>query len=88
MSSNGILNEPKRAKCRMCRCSKKTEYLKKVGEVHHGFATGYVWECINIKKCDLAAMNKLKKLTLSPNSRARILQSIKDGRIKKYSIFI
>lgn len=60
MASNGLLKRAKTGKCRMCYRVRSTDkYLKAVGEVHHGSATGHIWECKDEKECEEAANKKI-----------------------------
>ncbi len=56
MASNGIMNYAKGGKCRICLRVRNTDtQVKPVGEVRHGYATGYVWERIDRADCISAA---------------------------------
>ena len=60
MASNGLLNKAKRGKCRICNRVRSTaKYLKAVGEVRHGYATGQIWECKDFEDCEEVAMKKI-----------------------------
>ncbi len=85
MASNGLQNTAKAGTCRMCQRVRNTEkYLKAVGEVHHGFAVGHIWECKDVSDCDAAIHLKLGNS--SERLKARIELSIKYGRLKEYII--
>jgi hypothetical protein len=85
MASNGHMNEPKTGTCRMCRRARSTQYLKKVGEVAHGFATGYIWECIDsIENCDIAIHRKLNSNKTSYVELNKIEIAQDEGRYEKY----
>lgn len=87
MASNGLLDRAKKGTCRICQRVRNTkEQVKAVGEVHHGFAVGHVWECIDIKDCDKVANEKLKK-NISGLIRGRIENSLKLGRFTEYKTF-
>lgn len=86
MASDGLLNKAKKGTCRICQRSRKTDtQVKAVGEVHHGFATGHIWECINIKDCNKVAMEKLQKPQLNGSVRNKIETGLKRGRFTKYT---
>jgi hypothetical protein len=52
MASNGLLNRAKKGKCRICQRQRCTEkHVRAVGEVSHGYATGHIWECIDVVEC-------------------------------------
>lgn len=43
MASNGLDSTAKSGKCRICQRVRNTsKYLKAVGEVRHGYATGHI----------------------------------------------
>lgn len=83
MSSNGLINKAKSGKCRICQRVRRTQFLKAVGEVHHGFATGYIWECANAENCDMDAKAKIE---FNHKHKPIIEQALKQGRFKEYSI--
>lgn len=61
MASNGLLQRAKTGTCRVCqrrRCTNK--HVKVVGEVRRGYATGHIWECINIADCNKVAKQRIK----------------------------
>lgn len=83
MASNGLINKAKTGTCRMClrrRCTEK--YVSPVAEVHHGFATGYVWECNDIQDCESEIKNKLNKYPKHHRIHQKILTAINKGRMK------
>jgi hypothetical protein len=84
MASNGLLNRAKNGKCRICRRSRCTEkYVKAVGEVHHGYATGHIWECIDADECEKVAI----KRAASHRPDSRLIQiALERGRLKEYII--
>lgn len=87
MASDGLLNRAKNGTCRICQRSRKTDtYVKAVGEVRHGFATGHIWECIDIADCDKAANERLQNCRLSGNVRAKIKIGLRCGRYTEYII--
>lgn len=62
MASNGLEKLAKKGKCRICqRVRNTTTQVKAVGEIHHGYATGHIWECIDQKECDNKAKEKIEK---------------------------
>lgn len=83
MASNGLNKQAKKGTCRICQRVRKAEFLKKVGEVSHGFAVGYIWECEDIDQCKLTANNKLKQ-PLNHVKRARIENALKAGNFTVY----
>ena len=88
MASNGLLNKAKNGTCRICQRSRSTnKYLKAVGEVHHGFATGHIWECVDTEECDKSAAEKLINNKVSHVIHAAIKEGLKRGRYTKYEIF-
>jgi hypothetical protein len=61
MASNGLLNRAKNGKCRNCKRVRNTaKYLNDVGEVRHGFAVGYIWECIDKDECNKSILTTTK----------------------------
>jgi hypothetical protein len=58
MASNGLLNKAKKGKCEYCLRVRKTAKLSIIGEVRHGFATGYKWKCDNAEDCQNAKLKK------------------------------
>ena len=70
MASNGLLNRAKKGTCRICQRSRSTfDKVKEVGEVRHGFAVGYIWECIDTTDCDKAAKERLQDMKLNSGER-------------------
>lgn len=89
MASNGIFFKAKKGTCRICqrvRCT--AEQVKAVGERHHGFATGYIWECIDTGDCDKVAERKLKEPTTNGVIAARIKTAIEKGRFTEYNVYV
>lgn len=73
----------------MCQRVRKVEYLKKVGEVRHGFAQGFIWECENEVSCEIAMAEFLDHP--SPKAllkKGKILHAQISGRWKEYKIFV
>jgi len=86
MASNGLLNKAKKGTCRICQRVRNTDnQVKAVGEVRHGYATGHIWECIDVEECDKKAKEKLEKHK-EGLIRARIEIALKIGRYKEYII--
>jgi len=86
MASNGLLNRAKRGTCHICRRSRCTiKHVKEVGEVRHGMATGYVWECI--EDCTEMAKERLENFSLSRYVRELIKQGLERGRFTYYKVF-
>jgi len=85
MSSNGLLNRAITGTCRICQRSRKTDiYLKSVGEVRRGYATGHIWECID--NCDEVANKRLHNYKLSGNVRAKIKIGLERGPLLQYTV--
>ena len=85
MASDGISHKAKNGKCRICHRYRNTgKHLKAVGEVHHGYATGHIWECIDTSDCDKVANEKLQS-NISGVVKANIQTALKVGRFKKYT---
>ena len=83
MASNGLLNRAKTGTCRICqRARNSNKYLKVVGEVRHGFATGYIWECIDEVDCNKVALQKISSNHLKKHVIENALQK---GRFKEYT---
>ncbi len=81
MASNGLLNRAKKGVCRMClrvRCTEK--HVKPVGEVHHGFATGYIWQCIDAGDCEKTIAIKLKANQPNTTVHEKIKHAVNAGR--------
>lgn len=88
MASNGLDNFAKSGKCRICQRVRNTEkYLKPVGEVRHGYATGHIWECENAEECQREAERKLNDSNISYLHKDRIKSALKQGRFTKYVIY-
>jgi len=81
MASNGLLKRAVKGTCRICQRVRNTSnQVKAVGEVHHGFATGHVWECIDIEDCEKVARNKLKECSQETLKHRRIKNALERGR--------
>ena len=82
MASNGLLKYPKTGMCHICQRVRKADYqVKAVGEVRHGYATGYIWECIDTEECDRVAKERIR----TGHPKAKIIEiNLKKGRIKGY----
>lgn len=88
MASNGLEIIAKKGKCRICqrvRCVNK--YLKAVGEVRHGFATGRIWECVNTDDCLCAAEKKLINPSVNHSTKIKIKAAIMQGHFNEYKIY-
>lgn len=71
----------------MClRCRDTQTQLKAVGEVVHGYATGHIWECVDIDGCDKAAQAKLVNPKTSSLNIGRLEVAARVGRLKSYQI--
>lgn len=89
MASNGLEQRAKAGVCRICQRRRSTEkHVKEVGEVRHGFATGYIWECIDAVDCEQAAKKKLKNKFISGRKRNKITTALEEGRFKEYKVFV
>lgn len=81
MASNGLLKRAKKGKCRMCLRVRDTDmHVKPVGEVHHGFATGHVWECKDVQDCEVAISKKLQDHPPGSIIHENIKCAVKIGR--------
>ena len=60
------------------RCTDK--HVKPVGETRKGFATGYIWECIDVADCEIAIVKKLKAHQEGTLIHEKIKASISIGR--------
>jgi hypothetical protein len=86
MASNGLTSRAGKGKCRICHRVRNTQTgVKAVGEVHHGFATGYIWECINIEECENVAIERAS--SCRPDSD-HIAMELRRGRLKKYECYV
>lgn len=89
MASDGLLNRAITGTCHMCQRARNVDkHLKAVGEVHHGYATGHIWECKKVEQCDESAKGRLNDKSLNPVKRNRIEISQKCGRITNYRIIV
>ena len=87
MASNGLIEIAKTGTCRMCLRARKTyKYLKTVGEVRHGYATGHIWECVDIDDCDKVASKKLSS-EICPTKKYKIKTAKETGRWKNYRYY-
>ena len=82
MASNGLEELAKKGKCRICyRVRETIIQVKAVGEVHHGYATGHIWECIDGKECENKAKEKIEK---KAKDWELIKIALRRGRFKQY----
>lgn len=89
MASNGLDNKAKKGTCRICQRVRNTDnQVKAVGEVRHGFATGHIWECIDIEDCDKAAKERLQNWRLNGNLRGKIEIGLQRGRFTEYLVVV
>ena len=89
MASDGLSKRAKKGICRICQRSRDTyKYVKAVGEVRHGFATGHIWECIDTTDCDKAANERLQSCRLNGNVRGKIKIGLKRGRFTEYMVVV
>lgn len=85
MSSNGFIKDAKRGKCHMClRTRNVIPHLKKVAEVNHGFAQGYIWECKDADECDSVLDKKIKEHPHDTAIGDQLRFNREHGRIKEY----
>ena len=88
MASNGLESIAKSGKCRICQRVRNTaKYLKAVGEVRHGYATGHIWECKNEEECQRVAERKLSDSKIPDWDKDRIKSALERGRYKEYIAF-
>ena len=88
MASNGLIQKAKTGTCRMCQRVRKTdEYLKAVGEVRHGFATGHIWECFDVEDCEKRMVSKLNDPKIDGLKKAFIKIAKERGRYTEYKCF-
>lgn len=88
MASNGLEDMAKHGKCRICqRVRNVKKYLKAVGEVRHGYATGHIWECEDEEECQREVERKLKDDKVKSLEKERIQSALKFGRFIKYVIY-
>ena len=86
MASDGLSNYAKTGRCRICRRVGKTDIkVKPVGEVRHGYATGHIWECIDVVQCEKVAKERIADKTRSDNRLIEI--ALQQGRFTEYKIF-
>lgn len=86
MASDGLIKKAKIGTFRICqRVRSTTKHLKAVGEVRHGFATGHIWECIDIANCDTSAHLKISNPLCTKKSV--ISNALIRGRFTDYKIF-
>jgi hypothetical protein len=82
MASNGLHSRAKNGKCRICHRTRSTgKYVKAVGEVNHGYATGHIWECRDIAECEKVARQRLNENRSDKNI---IEIALRIGRFKEY----
>ena len=85
MAYDGLSNRAKNGKCRICRRVRSTaNYLKAVGEVRHGFATGHIWECRDTEQCDKIALSKVNESLNESVETFAIKTALKIGRYNHY----
>lgn len=88
MASNGLDSTAKSGKCRICQRVRNTaKYLKAVGEVRHGYATGHIWECKDEEECQKVAERKLSDSKTLDWNKDQIKSALKRGRYKEYIVF-
>lgn len=88
MASNGLDSTAKSGKCRICQRVRNTvKYLKAVGEVRHGYATGHIWECEDEEDCQKVAERKLSDSKTLDWDKDKIKSALKRGRYKEYMVF-
>jgi hypothetical protein len=83
MASNGLIQRAKNGKCRICQRTRSTsKHVKAVGEVSHGFATGHVWECIDVEECNQVAQMRIKE---NHPTKEHIKNALLNGRFNEYT---
>lgn len=83
------MNRAKKGTCRICQRSRNTNnQVKAVGEVCHGFATGHIWECIDIEDCDKSANERLNSGKVNGNVRGKIEIGLQRGRFTEYLVVV
>lgn len=82
MASDGLVNYAKTGRCRICHRVRKTDtQVKAVGEVRHGYATGHIWECIDIEDCDKVAQERIS----AGHPKSELIKiAVAQGRIGGY----
>jgi hypothetical protein len=82
MASDGLMQKAKNGKCRICHRTRSTEkHLKAVGEIRHGYATGHIWECLDIDDCDRVANDRIK----NGHFESRTIEiALQQGRFTEY----
>ncbi len=86
MASDGLLDYAKTGKCRICYRVRKTDaQVKPVGEIRHGYATGHIWECIDVEECEKAAKERLNDSKYRPY-RKLIEIALHQGRFDSYKV--
>jgi len=89
MASNGLINKAKTGKCRMCfRVRNTDKFLRIVGEVRHGFATGHLWECKDEDECQHTALNRINNPVTNEIKRCHLKAAQKAGRANKYIVIV
>ena len=87
MASNGLIQMAKKGKCQMCLRTRDTnKYLKIVGEVNHGYATGHIWECQDVEDCQKTVLRKLNDENVDETTKHIIKNAQKRGRATYYII--
>ncbi|MCO6149069.1 hypothetical protein [Flavobacterium sp. NRK1] len=88
MASDGLSKKAKKGKCRMCLRVRSTDQaVKAVGEVHHGYATGHIWECNDVEDCNNTIDKKLSSESTSELNKTIIKIAKEKGRYKEYIIY-
>lgn len=88
MASDGLSKRATTGKCHICqrrRCTVK--YVKAVGERNHGYAVGYIWECIDHEECVKYAQDQLTKLSPDSGKYNAIRIGLDAGKMHEYSYF-
>lgn len=79
MASNGFLSRAKKGRCQICQRVRDTnKYMKIVGSVSHGYATGYHWACLDKDDCKRVANEKLNNDKTPLLVKERILSNLKN----------
>ena len=66
--------------CYRRRCTDK--HVKPVGEVRKGYATGYIWECMDIEDCETTMNTR----TANRHNKMHLIQIARAGGRATYYI--
>ena len=86
MASDGLTSYAKTGKCRICYRVRKTDIqIKPVGEVRHGYATGHIWECIDVEDCERVANERANDKSRLDSKLIEI--ALRQGRFTEYRVY-